>query len=129
MVNQFFTLAGFKFSTSRNHAIWANDLLAEQDPAIVRLFLAWNRPDRIGSDFTMESFEAFASYVRPLLAGSRHTDGLPAELLDAERDRGERALHYHDFDAPLAARALLSLLAAGSEYADGLKAVLTGESR
>jgi methionyl-tRNA synthetase len=139
VVNRFFTLDGFKFSTSRNHAVWANEFLAGEDPAIVRLFLAWNRPDRMGSDFTKSSFDAFAAHVRPLLAGSSQpvssqpvssqpVSSLPAELLDAERDRGERALHYHDFDAPLAARALLSLLAAGSADAAGLRSVLTGES-
>jgi methionyl-tRNA synthetase len=128
VVNRFFTLDGFKFSTSRNHAVWANEFLAEQDPAIVRLFLAWNRPDRMRSDFTVASYEAFARYVRPLLDGRGGGGALPPELLDAELDRGERALHYHDFDAPLAARALLALLASGSAEAAGLRSVLTGES-
>jgi len=126
VVNRFFTLDGFKFSTSRNHAVWANDLLADADPAIVRLFLAFNRPDRVGSDFTRETFEAFAAHVRPLLDGATRPHALPAELIEAERRRGELALRYADFDAPLAARALLALLAAGGDAAATLRSVLTG---
>ncbi|WP_432972611.1 class I tRNA ligase family protein [Dactylosporangium sp. CA-233914] len=126
VVNRFFTLDGFKFSTSRNHAIWANELLAEADPAIVRLFLAFNRPDRVGSDFTREAFEAFAAHVRPLLDGATSADPLPPQLLAAERQRGELALRYAGFDAPLAARSLLALLAAGSDDAATLRSVLTG---
>ncbi|GAA3301236.1 class I tRNA ligase family protein [Dactylosporangium vinaceum] len=129
VVNRFFTLDGFKFSTSRNHAVWANDLLADADPAIVRLFLAFNRPDRVGSDFTREAFDAFTAYVRPLLAGHPHAESLPAALRPAEQQRGELALRYAGFDAPLAARALLSLLAAGPDgaaEAATLRAVLTG---
>lgn len=126
VVNRFFTLDGFKFSTSRNHAVWANDLLADADPAIVRLFLAFNRPDRVGSDFTRETFEAFAAYVRPLLDGATRPYALPAELVEAERRRGELALRYTGFDAPLAARALLALLAAGGDAGATLRSVLTG---
>ncbi|GAA2343166.1 class I tRNA ligase family protein [Dactylosporangium salmoneum] len=126
VVNRFFTLDGFKFSTSRNHAIWANDLLADADPAIVRLFLAFNRPDRVGSDFTRESFEAFAAYVQPLLEGATRPHALPPELVEAERRRGELALRYTDFDAPLAARALLALLAVGGDAGATLRSVLTG---
>lgn len=130
VVNRFFTLDGFKFSTSRSHAIWANDLLAAEDPAIVRLYLAWHRPDRVASDFTRESFDAFAAFVRPLLEAEPVGRMLPQALLDAERDRGERALHYVDFDAALAARALVSLLGSGGgDRAEVLRAVLTGEDR
>ena len=31
----------------------------EEDPAVVRLYLAWARPDRFSTDFTRCSFEAF----------------------------------------------------------------------
>jgi methionyl-tRNA synthetase len=128
VINRFYTLDGLKFSTSRGHAIWANELLAAEDPAIVRLYLAWNRPDRFGSDFTRDSFEAFADHVRPLLAGKAdRSGGLPAPLLDVEHRRGERALDFIGFDPPLAARSLLTLLAAGHEEAEPLRGALTGE--
>jgi hypothetical protein len=40
---------------------------------------------------------------------------LPAPLADAERERGEHALELVGFDPALAARSLVSLLAAGRE--------------
>jgi len=126
VVNEFYTLDGAKFSTSRNHAIWAHELLAEEDPAIVRLFLAWDRPDRRATDFTRASFEAFATHVRPLLYGRPDAAGsLPPALAAAERARGEQALELAGFDPALAARSMLSLLAAGAQVGPVLTA-LTG---
>jgi methionyl-tRNA synthetase len=126
VVNEFYTLDGAKFSTSRNHAIWAREFLTEEDPAIVRLFLAWDRPDRRATDFTRAAFETFREHVRPLLYG--HPDPvtpLPAALADAERARGEQALELVGFDPALAARSMLSLLACGGEVGPILMA-LTG---
>jgi methionyl-tRNA synthetase len=126
VVNEFYTLDGAKFSTSRNHAIWAHELLADEDPALVRLFLAWDRPDRRATDFTRDSFEAFATYVRPLLYGRPGAAGsLPATLAAAERARGEQALELAGFDPALAARSMLSLLASGAE-AGAVLTALTG---
>jgi methionyl-tRNA synthetase len=126
VVNEFYTLNGEKFSTSRNHAVWAHELLAREDPAIVRLYLAWDRPDRGPTDFTQESFDAFRDHVEPLLGGTRNGSTMPAALAAAERRRGERALELVGFDAALAARSLLSLLAAGDDHPEPLLSVLTG---
>jgi len=124
VVNEFYTLDGAKFSTSRNHAIWAHEFLAEQDPAIVRLFLAWDRPDRRATDFTRASFEAFRDHVRRLLDGrSQASAALPPQLAAAERARGEQALELVGFDAALAARSMLTLLAAGVEHGPVLTAL------
>jgi methionyl-tRNA synthetase len=125
-VNQFYTLAGSKVSTSRNHVVWANDLLTREDPAVVRLYLAWDRPDRYASDFTWPAFTAFRDHVQPLLAGAvRGRSPVPGPLADAERARGMRALRLPGFDPALAARSLLSLLAAGADP-EPLRACLTG---
>jgi methionyl-tRNA synthetase len=126
VVNELSTLDGRKFSTSRNHAIWAHEFLAAEDPAIVRLYLAWDRPDRLGTDFTRASFEAFRDYVRPLLSGSAMPASLPAPLLRAERARGEQALGLVGFDPSLAARSLVSLLAAGERDPGPVLAAITG---
>lgn len=123
VVNEFYTLDGGKFSTSRNHAVWAHELLAEEDPAIVRLYLAWDRPDRSETDFTRAGYEAFRAHVRPLLRG-RARFPLPASLLAAERARGERALELTGFDPPLAARSLLALLTSGADPGPLLPALL-----
>jgi len=126
IVNEFYTLEGAKFSTSRNHAIWAHEFLAEEDPAIVRLFLAWDRPDARATDFTRASFEAFREHVRPLLYGRPDASAvLPAQLAATERSRGEQALELVGFDPALAVRSMLSLLASGGEIGPVLPA-LTG---
>jgi methionyl-tRNA synthetase len=126
IVNELATLDGRKFSTSRNHAIWAHEFLAAEDPAIVRLFLAWDRPDRLPTDFTREAFEAFRDDIGPLLSGATKPASLPAPLLRAERARGEHALELTGFDPPLAARSLVSLLAAGERDPGPILAAVTG---
>jgi len=128
VVNEFYTLEGKKFSTSRNHAIWAHEFLASEDPSIVRLYLAWGRPDRYSTDFTRSSFEAFRDRVTPLLAGAgaRVAAALPAPLVEAERQRGEKALGLVGFDPALAARSLLAVLASGGIDPGPVLSALTG---
>jgi methionyl-tRNA synthetase len=128
VVNEFYTLNGEKFSTSRNHAVWAHEFLASEDARAVRLYLAWDRPDRHPTDFTRESFEAFRDFVGPLLAkaGDGEAAALPQSLLPAERRRGERALELVGFDAALAARSLVNLLAAGARERGPLLTALIG---
>ena len=127
VVNEFYTLDGLKFSTSRNHAVWANELLRDEDPALVRLFLAWDRPDRYQSDFTWKTFRAFAERVGPMLDGTHTiTDVLHPALAEVELARGEDALRPAGFDPSLAVRILLSLLAGGVRETGSLRAALTG---
>ncbi len=127
IVNELYLLAGRKFSTSRNHALWADEYLAGQDPELVRLYLSWDRPDRYESDFTEESFTAFCRYVRPLLAGSTPRPGrLPAALAEAELLRAERALDLVGFDSALAVRSLLSALSTGAGHDSPALAALAG---
>jgi len=130
VVNEFYTLDGEKFSTSRNHAVWAHEFLASEDPRLVRLYLAWDRPDRAQTDFTRESFEAFRDFAEPLLSDAGDSEvsvaQLPPSLVPAERQRGERALELVGFDVALAARSLLSLLAAGTRERGPLLTALTG---
>jgi methionyl-tRNA synthetase len=117
VVNEFLQLDGKKFSTSRNHAVWADELLATEDPALVRLYLCWNRPDRAETDFTAGSYAAFRDWAGPLLAGTGSRPArlsLPAALVPAELDRAEEALRPESFDPALAARAVLAVLAAPS---------------
>lgn len=133
VVNEFYTLDGAKFSTSRDHAIWANELLGAEDPELVRLYLAWDRPDRYGSDFTMPAFRDFATRVAPLLAKARTPDqGDPvaqaaARLAPVEVTRGIQALRPEGFDAALAARCLITALENGHDGGD-LRDALTGGS-
>jgi methionyl-tRNA synthetase len=127
-VNELYLLEGQKFSTSRNHALWADEFLAEEDPELVRLYLSWDRPDRYESDFTREGYQAFCDYVGPLLAGQAAAQGgrLPAALAPAELLRAERALELTGFDSALATRCLLNALSTGTGAGSAALAALTG---
>ncbi|MGH3221774.1 MAG: class I tRNA ligase family protein, partial [Streptosporangiaceae bacterium] len=128
-VNELYLLDGQKFSTSRNHALWADEFLADEDRELVRLYLSWDRPDRYESNFTRESYLAFCDYIRPLLDGQLSADGrLPAELAAAELERAEHALRLTGFDSALAARCLLLALSAGAGAGSAALAALTGRS-
>jgi methionyl-tRNA synthetase len=121
VVNEFYRLDGLKFSTRRDHAIWAHEFLADEDPGALRLFLCWDRPDRIESDFTRLAYEQFRDWVGAALAGSGST--LREDLAAAEVRRAERALAFGGFDPGLAVRCLL---AAGVNRSPWLLAALTG---
>jgi methionyl-tRNA synthetase len=125
-VNELYLLEGQKFSTSRNHALWADEFLEKEDPELVRLYLSWDRPDRFESDFTEAGYRAFCDYVRPLLAGTATPDGPPAELATAELARAEHALRLSGFDSALAVRCLLTALAAGAGSESIALAALAG---
>jgi methionyl-tRNA synthetase len=117
VVNEFLLLDGKKFSTSRDHAIWADEFLLTEDPAMVRLYLCWNRPDRSETDFTVRSYQAFRDWVAPLLSGTDRGSSqrsLPAALAGAELDRAEDALRPSNFDPALAVRTALAVLSTPS---------------
>ena len=140
VVNELYLLEGQKFSTSRNHALWAHEFLAAEDPELVRLYLSWDRPDRYESDFTDASYRAFCEWVRPLLdrgplAAAPVTPPdlpartLPTALAAAELERAERALSLTGFDAALAVRSLLAALSTGTGADSVALAALTGRDR
>jgi len=128
-VNELYLLEGSKFSSSRNHALWADEFLAEHDPELVRLYLSWCRPDRYESNFSRQSFEAFCAWARPLLAGE-HRGGcwLPDELVADELERAEFALRLNGFDSSLAVRCLFGALVAGRGRNSAVLAALTGRA-
>jgi methionyl-tRNA synthetase len=139
VVNELYLLEGQKFSTSRNHALWAHEFLAAEDPELVRLYLAWDRPDRYESDFTDAAYRAFCEWVGPLLdraplaAAAVAPPGLPARTLPpalapAELERAERALSLTGFDAALAVRGLLAALSTGLGTDSVALAALTGRN-
>lgn len=56
--NEFYDLAGEKFSTSRNHLIWSADLLAEVPRDLVRFYLALTAPEYQRTNFGIEALLA-----------------------------------------------------------------------
>ncbi|MCQ4084252.1 class I tRNA ligase family protein [Streptomyces sp. RB6PN25] len=99
VVNEFYRLEGQKFSTSRNHAVWANELLEKEDPRAVRAFIAWDRPAPHPTNFTLDRFRTTTD--------AWDLDGGQAPVDPNELARAESALTLEHFDAALAARCLL----------------------
>lgn len=127
VVNEFYRLTGAKFSTSRNHAVWAHEFLQQEDPGLLRLYLSWDRPDRHESDFNLPAYREFADWAAAVLAGEASV--LPPGLAAAELARAERAVDLAGFDAPLAVRCLLAGRVADPPRADLLLASFTGADR
>ena len=135
VITELYLLEGSKFSTTRNHALWAHEFLAAQDHELVRLFLSWDRPDRYETNFTHEAYQAFCDYVRPLLdraarggsgAAATAQGALPPVLAAGEIERAEHALRPAQFDSALAVRCLIAALAAGSGADSAALAALAG---
>lgn len=56
VTNEFYLLEGQKFSSSREHAIWAADFAASQPRDAVRFYLALNRPEHARTSFTVPEY-------------------------------------------------------------------------
>ncbi|MGF7192373.1 methionyl-tRNA synthetase [Robbsia andropogonis] len=70
LTNFFYTLDGRKFSTSRQHCIWADQAVRELGASsdVLRYFLAKTSPEAGPSDFSRDGFQAFRRIVEPRLA-------------------------------------------------------------
>ena len=126
VVNEFYALDGAKFSTSRNHAVWASDLLTEASADVVRTFLCWDRPGSFVNDFTRARFAE--------VTGPWHGAPVAGDVSPADLDRAENALTFEYFAPDLAARCLaLGIPAdptsAGAKSGQQLLELLTGASR
>jgi methionyl-tRNA synthetase len=126
VVNEFYRLEGAKFSTSRNHAIWAHELLAREDPGTVRLYLCWDRPDPVESDFTEEAYRRFRDLWSEIRDRDRAT--LPVPLARQNLARAECALELAHFDPAMAIRCLLPTCGWDSGRTGNLLALLRGEA-
>ncbi|MHB0856940.1 MAG: methionine--tRNA ligase [Anaerolineae bacterium] len=54
--NEYLTLEGRKFSSSRNWAVWAPDYLSRYDPDPLRYYLTVHAPETSDSDFSWQEF-------------------------------------------------------------------------
>jgi methionyl-tRNA synthetase len=61
--NQFLTLNGKNLSTSRNHAIWARDLVDQACVDSARLYLASVAPEASEGDFDVQKFTKWRAEV------------------------------------------------------------------
>lgn len=70
LTNEFYQLENFKFSTSKNHAIWARDLLLQRPVDQVRLYLALSNPGYQKTNFTLHEMDKLieANFTKPWMA-------------------------------------------------------------
>ncbi len=81
ITNEFLQLEGYKFSTSRDHAIWAESFADNVDH--LRLYLSLNRPSKQSENFSIKEFQVFSSNL--------------AQQLQKLNQRAECVLHDIDF--------------------------------
>jgi methionyl-tRNA synthetase len=139
--NEFFLLDDEKFSTSREHAIWGSDLLAEVPADVVRFALARDRPQFSRTNFTLERFHDLADgvlagewqgWLSQLIAaldehaGGRIPEGTPTATqrrfvdgLDTLAADGLAAYSVEQFSPRRAARALQEVVHRATDFAAG----------
>jgi len=54
--SEYLTLEGSKISTSKNHAIWVEDIIEKYDSDSIRYFFISNGPEKRDADFTWKEF-------------------------------------------------------------------------
>lgn len=59
IINEFLHLDGSKFSTSREHLIWAKDFFKDHQPDLVRMYLAKIRPEKSVTNFSIQNYNSF----------------------------------------------------------------------
>jgi methionyl-tRNA synthetase len=118
LTNEFFHLSGSKFSTSRAHAIWADEFTGDTDH--LRFYLSLHRPSVASSDFVPEDFQRFSAklsrQLQTFLDRARTvappTAGLVSQrtLVACNRHTRDMELYYspQGFDLRRAARCILS---------------------
>jgi len=127
LLNHFMTLDGSKFSTSRNHVIWAGDLAGETGSDVIRAYLADNSPDRSTTDFSRTGFADYRDTVlrgKWLDAVERAWSGIPAsggtlpsrlaDRLEHVFSHQERALDPAGYDLPAVMAAVHSWIDDGA---------------
>lgn len=118
--NEFLLLDEQKFSTSRNHAIWADEFELNADH--LRLFLALNRPAQTQSNYSVDDFQNFSNDLQrqlQLLAKGPNqslapSGTQPVQRIFAKCNRFTRDMDLYlspqNFDLRAASRCLLAFI-------------------
>lgn len=61
ITNKFYGIDGEKISTSRNHAIWGNDIFSLFNSDAVRLYLSLTAPESTETNFQVDDFKSFVN--------------------------------------------------------------------
>jgi methionyl-tRNA synthetase len=118
LTNEFLLLEGAKFSTSRGHAIWADEFDGNTDH--LRLFLSLQRPSVAQSNFVPQEFQRFskdlASQLQSFMERGKDLsqrgegDVSTTTLVDCNRHTRDMELYYspEGFNLRRAARQILT---------------------
>ena len=139
MTNEFYNLEQEKFSTSRNHVVWAKDIAKETLPDKVRLYAALSGPGYEKSNFSkkemdkvidnrfVEPWNYVAQKVNEITAQIDSTDRLPAissdatELVAAVANRASKYYEIEHFSLRESSETIMGFLPAISHYIDSAK--------
>jgi methionyl-tRNA synthetase len=132
LLNEFMTLDGSKFSTSRGHVIWAGDLAAENGGDAIRAYLAQHSPARSVTDFSRAGFADHRDKVlrgrwreaveHAWATGTGPVATVPSGLADRLATllyRQERALDPENDDLPAVLSAVTAWIDDGAPAAAG----------
>lgn len=120
VTNDFLQLDGDKFSTSREHAIWADEFNGDVDH--LRLYLSIHRPSFSFSDFSIQDFQRFSAHLNQQLqilnqhaerlANNKNINVHPKKIIECNRAMRhmEYTLSLNNIDLRRASRELLSFL-------------------
>ena len=97
--NEFLCLDGEKFSTSRQHALWVDETLAEYSPDFVRFYLCYKRPETFEESMSLTELEHFIQQfiqhtLAPWLAGIKPPQSSGDACCWAEKDFAQRLAQY-----------------------------------
>lgn len=103
LTNEFLELDNFKFSTSKNHLIWARDLVSDRDADAVRFYLALINPEHQKTNFTLAAMDELVAtkFTRPFRGAVEAVAG----AIEASGETGEE----WTIDARLAERLATAL--------------------
>lgn len=93
VVNEFYLLDGFKFSSSKNHAVWGAELLETVPADLLRYYVSVTAPEEAQTNFTLNEFaatvntelavDAQRALTTLLDAACTGREGGPGSLVDA----------------------------------------------
>lgn len=147
VVNEFFLLNGKKFSTSRQHAVWAETFVATSGRDLLRFHCCLHRPDTRQSNFTLQSlaeseailerWEDLFRRVLEIVSGVRAETTGPMspelaslrEWVSIEAAGVDHALSLEGFDPARAAAALVQTAEAIRRLLDEVSSIRAEDDR
>ncbi len=147
--NEFMNLEGQKISTSRNWAIWVDEIVKDFNGEYLRYYLAVNAPETKDSDFSFKDFQqkvnnelnnVLGNLVNRVLAFSKkHFEGIISPvslsseslsiLSETERLCAECGNAYENYQVKKATKLIMDIARGGNKYFDDRKPWVTVKTK